>query len=458
MYDIHGNVWEWNYDWYGDYSNSSQIDPDGPSSGQNRVVRGGGPGTYVVHLRSAQRESANNDSGRWHWLGFRLLLVAGPEGGNNSANASPIASNDMASTNVNQSITIDVLANDTDADNDLLTITDLSTVSNGSASIVSGSSAILVTPAYDSTLPVTFTYTISDGKGGTATADVVVTLGSNLINISQLPILGNCSNFSPPIGDQIQNRPDQSFQLKLESFNATKYANSIDLKISGITNMFAGGSGEGNDFIQGATAWYVIKKCDVATGEFSLITGANDYQPIVASDSTSEFTFTDSNAGDSQYYYVAYAIMSVQELFAIVSPSTDNSQSNYDDALVRYANADFTTKITWSDPLYLTTVLSHGGIGSAGVTPAGTTWKDPNYGIEMVRINSGTFMMGSPSDDTDAYAGEKPRHQVTISKGFYLGKYEVTQEQWGAVMENNDLWSSTNGQSTSHPAYYISLA
>ena len=73
----------------------------------------------------------------------------------------PIASNDMASTNINQSITIGVLANDTDADNDLLTITSLSPVSNGAASIVSevppfGNSS------YDSTLPVTFTYTISD--------------------------------------------------------------------------------------------------------------------------------------------------------------------------------------------------------------------------------------------------------------------------------------------------------
>ena len=83
-----------------------------------------------------------------------------------AANASPIASNDTANTNINQSITVDVLANDTDADNDLLTITDLSTVSNGSASIVSGSSAILVTPSNDSTLPVTFAYTISDGNVG----------------------------------------------------------------------------------------------------------------------------------------------------------------------------------------------------------------------------------------------------------------------------------------------------
>ena len=42
--------------------------------------------------------------------------------------------------------------------------------------------------------------------------------------------------------------------------------------------------------------------------------------------------------------------------------------------------------------------------------------------------------MGSDDDDREAAANEKPRHPVTISKPFYLGKYEVTQAQWQAVM------------------------
>jgi len=50
--------------------------------------------------------------------------------------------------------------------------------------------------------------------------------------------------------------------------------------------------------------------------------------------------------------------------------------------------------------------------------------------IEMVRIQSGTFTMGS-SDGNDYNAS--PSHLVTISKGFYMGKYEVTQEQYQAV-------------------------
>jgi len=60
-----------------------------------------------------------------------------------------------------------------------------------------------------------------------------------------------------------------------------------------------------------------------------------------------------------------------------------------------------------------------------------------SIGMEFVMIPAGTFLMGSPENDRDAPANEKPRHQVTISKPFWLGKYEVTQAQWEAVMGSN---------------------
>jgi formylglycine-generating enzyme required for sulfatase activity len=55
---------------------------------------------------------------------------------------------------------------------------------------------------------------------------------------------------------------------------------------------------------------------------------------------------------------------------------------------------------------------------------------------DMVLIPGGTFWMGcSPADD-ECYDDEKPRRQVTLSS-FNLGKYEVTQAQWRAIMNNN---------------------
>jgi formylglycine-generating enzyme required for sulfatase activity len=52
--------------------------------------------------------------------------------------------------------------------------------------------------------------------------------------------------------------------------------------------------------------------------------------------------------------------------------------------------------------------------------------------MDFVLIPDGTFMMGS-----DKVSSGKPVHRVTITKPFYLGKYEVTQEQWEKVMGNN---------------------
>ena len=54
--------------------------------------------------------------------------------------------------------------------------------------------------------------------------------------------------------------------------------------------------------------------------------------------------------------------------------------------------------------------------------------------MEMVWIPPGMFWMGSPDTDGMAVEGEKPQHQVTISKGFYLAKYELTQGQYESVM------------------------
>ena len=51
--------------------------------------------------------------------------------------------------------------------------------------------------------------------------------------------------------------------------------------------------------------------------------------------------------------------------------------------------------------------------------------------LEMVEIPGGTFQMGS-----NEYDDEKPLHAVTVP-AFWLGKYEVTQAQWQAVMGSN---------------------
>ena len=55
--------------------------------------------------------------------------------------------------------------------------------------------------------------------------------------------------------------------------------------------------------------------------------------------------------------------------------------------------------------------------------------------FEMIRIAPGSFIMGTPEDEPEREDNESPLHPVTISTGFWLGKYEITQAQWEAVMD-----------------------
>lgn len=57
--------------------------------------------------------------------------------------------------------------------------------------------------------------------------------------------------------------------------------------------------------------------------------------------------------------------------------------------------------------------------------------------MKFMGIPSGSFMMGSPSNETERGSDEGPQRRVTISNGFWLSKYEVTQEEYEAVMGTN---------------------
>jgi len=78
--------------------------------------------------------------------------------------------------------------------------------------------------------------------------------------------------------------------------------------------------------------------------------------------------------------------------------------------------------------------------------------------LVLVRVPSGSFQMGRYSGERSSYASEDPQHTVNIGYSFDMGKTELTQKQWLAVMGSwpGTAPSSTYGLGDNYPAYYIS--
>ena len=83
LYDMHGNVWEWCQDWYGEdyYSSSAVDDPSGPATGLRRVLRGGCWDERAMFCRSALRFRFWPEArkGRACYVGFRVVLFPGEQ-------------------------------------------------------------------------------------------------------------------------------------------------------------------------------------------------------------------------------------------------------------------------------------------------------------------------------------------------------------------------------------------
>ena len=79
IFNMSGNVWEWCWDWYGNYSAGSQTDPRGAPSGSERVLRGGGWGGHATDCRVAHRDrSYPTNGGDNYSLGFRIARSSVP--------------------------------------------------------------------------------------------------------------------------------------------------------------------------------------------------------------------------------------------------------------------------------------------------------------------------------------------------------------------------------------------
>jgi formylglycine-generating enzyme required for sulfatase activity len=72
--------------------------------------------------------------------------------------------------------------------------------------------------------------------------------------------------------------------------------------------------------------------------------------------------------------------------------------------------------------------------------------------MQFVSIPAGSFMMGCSAGDHECYAEEKPTHRVSITRPFEIGKYQVTQSEYEAIMATNPSYS----RGANHPVDGVS--
>jgi len=162
------------------------------SNGALKAVDGGG--VYAYSTNAGTFPGSNPGSGSNYWVD--VVFDAG-------ANSQPVAANDngfMAYSNTALSITAaTLLANDSDPDGDGLNITGANSAVNGTVTFNSQTKMVVFTPTANYAGPASFSYSISDGRGGTSSATVSLTIrpqpgGTGLFSSSDTPAIPSDSD------------------------------------------------------------------------------------------------------------------------------------------------------------------------------------------------------------------------------------------------------------------------
>jgi hypothetical protein len=147
------------------------------TNGVLRVLPGAGVYAYSATPGMFPSNTANNSRNFW------VDVVFTPD-----PNEAPNATNDAGfSIGKNGTLLISftsLLANDTDPNGDPLTISGVGNASNGTVTLDTQTGNVIFTPTADYSGPASFTYTLSDGRGGTSTANVAVEVSSNSAGVT----------------------------------------------------------------------------------------------------------------------------------------------------------------------------------------------------------------------------------------------------------------------------------
>jgi len=484
--DMYGNVFEWCLDWYGTYPGGSVTDPMGPASGLDRVMRGGSWDLGRRFCRSADRANWTPDD-RSSYIGFRAVLAAAPAIPTFTPDlnryayippgtftmGSPASEQDRVDNEGPQ--TVVTLTKGFWMERYEVTQAEYLAVMGGNPSLVTGNlnRPVEMVSWIDAT-NYCATLTARERSAGRLPTGWAYRLPTEA-EWEYAARAGTTTRFS--YGDD----PDYSLLRNYawyydNSGDGTHPVGQKQANPWGLNDMY------GNVF-EWCLDWYgtypggsLTDPIGPASGSVRVARGGGWRNGGGGFRSADRANFTP----DDRSSYIGFRAVLAADLNPPVPPSV--SAHPQSQTVGAGTNVVFTVAATGTPPLAyqwrkggvnladggrisgatttnLTIRLVQGAdagnydvvvsnaVGSA--TSEGAVLAVPNAPVDvpdMIWIPPGTFTMGSPASEQDRLGDEGPQTVVTLTKGFWMGRYEVTQAEYRAVMGSNP--SSFTGDPT----------
>ena len=221
---------------------------------------------------------------------------------------------------------------------------------------------------------------------------------------------------------------------------------------SGESRVLRGGGWNGDAAGSRLTFRLDVKKAHIDAG-FRLVFAGDRKPPVITS--LAMATVAENTTGVVYTAVATDAVSTAAEItFSLSSGVKDNDLFSLSGAAVSFKAApDYENPkgINKNKPtaaeknvyeLELTATDKAGNAGTKVVSITVTdvnelTYTDSHTSMAFVLVEKGTFTMGCTSEQSNCSSNERPTHSVTLTKDYYIGKYEVTQAQWRKVMGSN---------------------